>query len=99
MKETDSVAMFEEQVIIERKKPSYYEKVTIAYAEYTDYCKEVNYKPVGRNNFTKRMESIGFEKKKNNMGAFLKKHFLWKGSKVSSLCHFLPVSLVFTGLK
>ncbi len=75
MKETDSVAMFEEQVIIERKKPSYYEKVTIAYAEYADYCKEVNYKPVGRNNFTKRMESIGFEKKKNNMGAFLKKTF------------------------
>jgi putative DNA primase/helicase len=75
IKETDSTAMFEEQVLMERKQPTYSESVTNAYIGYTEYCKDVNFRPFGRNTFTKRMVAIGFEKTKTELGWFLKKTF------------------------
>ncbi len=75
-KETDSVAMFEDQTIIENKVTHYSETVTNAHLAYKDYCNEAGYKPLGRTNFAKRMESIGFKKSDaKNTGVYLEKEY------------------------
>jgi putative DNA primase/helicase len=54
----------------------YSEIVHKIYQEYKVYCIEAGFKkPLGRNNFTKRMEAIGFEKKDKTEGWFLEKHY------------------------
>jgi putative DNA primase/helicase len=81
MKETDSVAMFEEYAIIDNLNGTnfYWDYVTAIYGSYKIYCNEAGYKNVlGRNNFVKRMEAIGFEKVKSREGWYLKKTFLEK---------------------
>lgn len=76
LKESDSVAMFEEQVIIESKVVRYSETVANAYLSYKEFCSEAGHKPLGRNNFSKRMEKIGFVKPPaKNTGIYLEKDY------------------------
>lgn len=80
LKECDSVAMFEEQYILENLPSSFYwKKITDIYRyDYRNYCSEAGYKALGRTNFVKRMEAIGFEKVKERDGWYLKKTFSGK---------------------
>lgn len=78
MKETDSVAMFEEYSIIDNLDGNnfYWGYVAALYTSYRMYCADAGYKNVlGRNNFVKRMEAIGFEKVKSREGWYLRKTF------------------------
>ena len=76
IKESDSVAMFEDECIKENQKGNiYFKTVADSYAEYKEYCSEVERKPVGRTNFSKRMEALGFEKDKKNNGWHLEKNY------------------------
>lgn len=77
LKETDSVAMFEESEIIDDyRTDGYYKTVADSYDDYKNYCSDAGHRsPLGRNNFTKRMEVIGFEKIKDRTGWYLKKTY------------------------
>ncbi|MDD5229393.1 MAG: phage/plasmid primase, P4 family [Methylococcales bacterium] len=76
MKETDSVAMFEEQFIKENLRGTFYtETVTNSYLEYKQYCLDAGFKALGRNNFSKRMQAIGFTNTKLDIGIALQKKF------------------------
>ena len=78
LKETDSVAMFEEQAIKEnlRGNNSYCQSVTDSYRAYKVYCEESGLRnPLGRNNFTRRLEAIGFAKMKNKDGWWISKNY------------------------
>jgi putative DNA primase/helicase len=77
IKETDSVAMFEEQCIKDKPlyKVHYSQIVSFIYASYKEYCIEVNFKPLGRNNFKNRMVAIGFNEKKTEQGILLSKQY------------------------
>jgi putative DNA primase/helicase len=77
IKETDSVAMFEEQCIKDKPlyKVHYSQIVSIIYVSYKEYCIEVNFKPLGRNNFKNRMVAIGFNEKKTEQGILLSKQY------------------------
>lgn len=76
-KESDSAAMFEEQEIIENYGlEGYYKTVADSYSAYKTYCLDAGYRnPLGRNNFSKRMELLGFEKIKTEGGWYLKKYY------------------------
>lgn len=80
IKETDSVAMFEEQHIQEHLAGSiYFKTVSESYQDYQCYCRDAGHKHVlGRNNFVKRMESLGFEKSHKEAGRSLEKHYFEK---------------------
>jgi putative DNA primase/helicase len=76
IKDSDSVTMFEEQFILENLRGTFYfRKVVEAHHDYKDYCSDAGYKPLGRTNFSKRMESIGFEKVKQETGWHLRKNY------------------------
>ena len=75
IKETDSVAMYEADFRETMRASIYFKTVKEAYAEYKDYCSEAGNKPLGRNNFTSRMESLGFEKSRNTSGMCLEKNY------------------------
>jgi putative DNA primase/helicase len=76
IKESDSVAMFEEYISDEMPGIRYYKTVKTAHTEYTQFCKDAGHKlPLGRNNFSKRMELIGFTKTKNTDGWYLEKNY------------------------
>lgn len=78
IKETDSVAMFESEDIINTKcyHTTYNRTVADSYMDYQLYCKEAGHKhPLGRNNFVKRMEALGFEKTHKEQGRMLEKTF------------------------
>jgi putative DNA primase/helicase len=57
-RESDSVAMF---LVDEHYVKSANSKITVRdiFAEYKAYCLDNNYRPLGRNNFTKRLENNG----------------------------------------
>ncbi len=75
MKETDSVAMFEEQYIKENLHGTFYSQtVANSYLDYKSYCLDTGFKPLGRNNFSKRMEAIGFQKCKLIDGWYIQKN-------------------------
>ncbi len=79
LKENDSVAMYEENYIMDDMTGSiYFRSVSEAYADYMDYCNDSGCRPLGKKNFTSRMELIGFEKRKVN-GWMLEKCYLEKG--------------------
>jgi putative DNA primase/helicase len=67
-KKSDSVALF-----IEEKgyKPSKYQQMTLAelYTLYKHFCYDDGYKPLGKKNFSERMEKRGFEKIRMSGGA------------------------------
>lgn len=76
MKETDSVAMFEEHIIKENLRGNFYtETISNSHANYKNYCLDAGFKPLGLINFSKRMEAIGFTKSKQEMGNVLQKKF------------------------
>ena len=78
LKETDTVAMFESEIIIDGQQyhTHYSKTVAVLYEEYTAYCKDVGQKyPLGRNNFSKRMETLGYEKTRKESGWYLEKNF------------------------
>lgn len=78
IKESDSVAMFEAEFIIEQRghHTVYSATVTQSYEDYQTYCKEAGQKfPLGRNNFSKRMEAIGYKKAKKEAAWYLEKTF------------------------
>ena len=76
IKDSDSVAMFEEQFILENLRGTFYfRKVVEAHSDYKNYCSDAGYKALGRTNFSKRMESIGFEKVKQETGWHLRKNY------------------------
>ena len=79
IKETDTVAMFEEHIRETLTGMTYFKTVSEAYGDYKEYCNDAGYKhPLGRNNFSKRMETLGFEKKKTENGWHLDKNFTKK---------------------
>jgi len=69
IKETDNVALFieEEQYSKDTHSKTY---LSSLYKYYSDYCSEYGYKSLSKNNFSKRIESIGFEKKRDNQGIY-----------------------------
>ena len=78
LKETDTVAMFESEVIIDEQQyhTSYSKTVADSYIDYQAYCKDVGHRfPLGRNNFVKRMEVLGYGKTHKERGWFLEKNF------------------------
>jgi putative DNA primase/helicase len=66
--ESDSVAMFLEE---EGYKTNTSAKVAVkdVYAEYKSYCQDNSYKPLGRNNFTKRLERNKVQVHRANIGS------------------------------
>jgi len=76
LKETDSVAMFEEYFQEGMNGSIYFETVSDSYNKYKAFCSDAGHKALGRTNFTKRMESLGFEKSKKEKGFVLEKHYL-----------------------
>jgi putative DNA primase/helicase len=74
IKESDSVAMFEAEDIASNWQGMTYKKtVTQSFKDYSQYAIDAGYKPLGRKNFVKRMESLGFSKNKDSDGIILEK--------------------------
>jgi putative DNA primase/helicase len=79
IKETDSVAMFEVDLLEELRGSTYFKTVTDAYLDYKAYCSEAGHsRPLNRNNFSNRMVAIGYEKSKKINGWHLEKNFIEK---------------------
>jgi putative DNA primase/helicase len=79
IKESDSVAMFEAQMTETLRGSIYFSTVSDSYNEYKAFCNDAGHKhPLGRNGFSKRMESLGFEKRKTETGWHLEKHYFDK---------------------
>ena len=71
-----SVAMFEENFRESMTGTIYFETVSDAYRDYKEFCMDAGHsKPLGRNNFSKWMEALGFEKSKKEGGITLEKHY------------------------
>lgn len=76
IKETDSVAMFEEHIKDEMPGTRYNKTVKTAYGEYKVFCIDAGHRyPVGRTEFSRRMESLAFIKSKRQDGWYLEKLF------------------------
>jgi len=67
-KQADSVQLFIEE---NKFAPSDRNKEVLrqVYADYKEFCKEDNYKPLGKNRFSKRLESKGFEQTRMGDGS------------------------------
>lgn len=79
IKESDSVAMFEAHMMESLRGSFYFSTVSESYNEYKTFCLDAGHKhPLGRNGFSKRMELIGFEKRKTETGWHLEKHYFDK---------------------
>ena len=67
-KQSDSVALFVEDG---NYKPSDFDKIALAdlYKKYKDFCHDDGYKPLGKNNFSKRLEGEGFKPTRLSGGA------------------------------
>ena len=73
IKESDSVAMYEENWTTNMPGSNYSKKVSEAHQDFKEFCKDVIFKALGRNIFAKRMEALGFVKSKKEGGMFLEK--------------------------
>jgi putative DNA primase/helicase len=79
IKESDTVAMYEADFLETMKGSIYFKTVVEAYTEYKIYCQDAGHsRPLGRNNFVNRMESLGFEKLHKETGRVLEKHYFEK---------------------
>lgn len=89
IRETDTVAMFEDQHIMENLKGTiYFKQVTESYSDYKDYCMEAGHRhPLGRNNFVKRMEVLGFNKSIKECGTMLEKCFFKNKVEIKDQFH------------
>lgn len=67
-KQSDSVELFIEEHNIVKSQTN---KETLAdlYKEYKSFCIDDGYKPLGKKRFSLRLETKGFERTRNNMGA------------------------------
>jgi putative DNA primase/helicase len=75
IKETDSVAMYENHLLESMPGNIYFKTVTEAYKDYMFFCKEAGHNyPLGRNNFSARMVALGFEKTEKNNATMLEKN-------------------------
>lgn len=73
-KESDSVQLFlEAQNLV--ASPTHYKTVKDVYLNYRIYCVEGGYSPLNRTNFKRRLEGLGIEVKRQNLGqvAYLSK--------------------------
>lgn len=72
--------MYESNFLEEEDKGMiYFKTVTEAYIDYLEFCRDAGHKhPLGRNNFSVRMEAIGFSKLKKTNGWHLEKNYLKK---------------------
>jgi putative DNA primase/helicase len=77
IKECDNVSMFEEHYIKSHLSSNFYSMtVSESYRDYVSFCQEYGYKGVlGRGNFSKRMQSIGFQKFEDMAGIRLQKNY------------------------
>lgn len=77
IKECDNVSMFEEHCIKPNLSSDFYIMVVgDCYRDYVSFCQDYGYKGVlGRGNFSKRMQSIGFESFKEISGIRLRKNY------------------------
>ena len=76
LKETDSVAMFEENLLETMLGKIYFKTVSDSYRDYKLSCLDAGHsKPLGRTNFAKRMEALGFDKSTKNNGVHLEKNY------------------------
>jgi putative DNA primase/helicase len=66
-KQSDSAALFVESNCY---APStvFKEPLAVLYREYSSFCNDDGYKPVGKNNFSIRMENAGFKKTRGSTG-------------------------------
>jgi putative DNA primase/helicase len=65
IKETDSVALFlEAQGYNNQGKAQLY--LSALYQDYKNFCVNDGYKPLGKNNFSKRMDALGYERDKDS---------------------------------
>jgi putative DNA primase/helicase len=67
-KQTDSVQLFIEETRFEPSQ-TIKEALKPLYNLYKEFCKEDNYKPLGKNRFSKRLESKGFDPTRMNDGS------------------------------
>ncbi|MCY1720431.1 phage/plasmid primase, P4 family [Prolixibacteraceae bacterium Z1-6] len=67
-RKSDSVALFVEEFSLEQHKTEKTELVTI-YKKYKEFCHDDGYKPLGKNNFSTRLEKKGFVKTRMNNGS------------------------------
>ena len=67
-KQSDSVQLFidEKKYICAKTKK---EPLSVLYAEYKEFCREDNYRPLGKNRFSKRLEKKGLEKTRDSFGS------------------------------
>jgi putative DNA primase/helicase len=65
IKETDSAALFLEDRNYEADINSIVYLADL-YPDYKNFCTEDGYKPLGKNNFAKRLQSLGYPRGKNN---------------------------------
>ena len=76
IKETDSVAMYEADFLESKQPVNYINTVTEAYIQYKNFCLEAGHKyPLNRNNFTERMQLLGFIKSRKNDAIYLQKNY------------------------
>ncbi len=66
-KQSDSVQLFIEEIHLE-PSATLREALTDLYGSYKEFCKEDNYKPLGKNRFSQRLERKGFVKTRLNKG-------------------------------
>ena len=78
LKETDSVAMFEEDFREVLKNSIYSKTVGDSYKDYTFFCREAGYRALKRISFSKQMVSLGFQKRKVAQGILLEKNYSQK---------------------
>ncbi len=69
-RESDSVACFlrDENWAQDPHNPDHTEKLKRLHMAYTSYCREAGYRPLGRNNFGKRLEANGIVRKAGGHG-------------------------------
>ena len=76
IKETDSVAQFEEYIQEVLTSERYAKTIQRCYSDYRAFCQKAgNNKPEGRNSFTRQMLALGFEKTKQSDGWYLEKNY------------------------
>ena len=73
--ESDSVAMFTEEHGYE-PSPSNHKSLGELYSDYKSFCADDGFRPLGKKNFSKRLQSNGFEVRRMNYGksVFLIQH-------------------------
>lgn len=75
IKETDSVAMFEDDTLETMQGVIYFKTIGDAYRDYKAFCLDAGHRPLGRNNFVSRMIALGFNRSVNRNGKHLEKNY------------------------